>query len=118
MKYRHNMTDSPACKTCGYIETSKHKLTGCDAKETWEGTKRLLMETWSDVNISECHHILIEFDPRTEEQLFEKIWIAAGFIHYQLTARERHMEHFIKVLKNEYKVLLEKDVKIKIMENI
>ena len=76
------------------------------------------METGSDVNISECQHILIEFDPRTEEQLFEKIWIAAGFIHYQLTARERNMEHFIKVLKNENLVLLEKYVKIKIMETI
>ncbi|KAJ4433686.1 hypothetical protein ANN_15997 [Periplaneta americana] len=39
-KHRHHLTDSPACKICGFIDTLKHRITNCGtAKTTWNGAK-------------------------------------------------------------------------------
>ncbi|KAJ4435278.1 hypothetical protein ANN_23856 [Periplaneta americana] len=40
-KHRHHLTDSPACKICGFIDTLKHRITNCGtAKTTWNGAKK------------------------------------------------------------------------------
>ncbi|KAJ4442365.1 hypothetical protein ANN_03951 [Periplaneta americana] len=101
-KHRHHLTDSPACKTCGYLETLKHRITNCGtAKTTWDGAKHLLQQIWPTSQLNDKHQTLLLVDRPTENAVFIKVWLAAGFLHYQLTASVHTMEEFLKMLATE-----------------
>ncbi|KAJ4430661.1 hypothetical protein ANN_19251 [Periplaneta americana] len=47
------------------------------------------------------HFTLLLVDPPNENAVFVKVWLAAGFLHYQLTASVHTMEEFLKMLATE-----------------
>ncbi|KAJ4440714.1 hypothetical protein ANN_08862 [Periplaneta americana] len=103
-KHRHHLTDSPACKICGFIDTLKHRITNCGtAKTTWNGAKNLLQQIWPTSKLNDQHQTLLLMDPPTENAVFVKAWLAAGFLHYQLTASSHTMEELVKILTTERK---------------
>ncbi|KAJ4438158.1 hypothetical protein ANN_14097 [Periplaneta americana] len=103
-KHRHHLTDSPACKTCGFIDTLKHRITNCGiAKTTWKGAKNLLQQIWPTSKQNDRHQTLLLMDPPTDNAVFVKAWLAAGFLHYQLSASSHTMEEFVKILTTERK---------------
>ncbi|KAJ4430228.1 hypothetical protein ANN_22440 [Periplaneta americana] len=101
-KHQHHLTDSSACKTCGYLDTLKHRITNCGtAKTTWDGAKHLLQQIWPTSQLNDKHQTLLLVDPPSENAVFVKVWLAAGFLHYQLTASVHTMEELLKMFATE-----------------
>ncbi|KAJ4444821.1 hypothetical protein ANN_06618 [Periplaneta americana] len=101
-RHRHNLTDSPACKKCGWLDTLKHRVTNCGAAKTiWEAAKVLLVKIWPDSQIHDCFQTLLVLDPPTKHNKFVTVWLASGFLHYQLTKPLHKIEEFLHMLKEE-----------------
>ncbi|KAJ4430266.1 hypothetical protein ANN_22478 [Periplaneta americana] len=67
-RHRHNLTDSPACKKCGWLDTLKHRVTNCGAAKTiWEGAKALLVKVWPDSQLHDWFQTLLVLDPPTKQ---------------------------------------------------
>ena len=102
-KYRHHMSESPACKHCGNVDTLKHRITNCGtAKIIWEKAKNLLSQQWPDSSINEWYQTLLTLDPPTTNNRFVKVWLASGFLHYQLTANCHKVTEFLQMLNDAY----------------
>ncbi|KAJ4437581.1 hypothetical protein ANN_17726 [Periplaneta americana] len=111
-RHRHNLTDSPACKKCGWLDTLKHRVTNCGAAKTiWEGAKALLVKVWPDSQLHDWFQTLLVLDPPTKQNKFVTVWLASGFLHYQLTKSLHKMEEFLHMLKEEAAKLEMKDDK-------
>ncbi|KAJ4433352.1 hypothetical protein ANN_15611 [Periplaneta americana] len=111
-RHRHNLTDSPACKKCGWLDTLKHRVTNCGAaKAIWEGAKALLVKVWPDSQLHDWFQTLLVLDSPTKQNKFVTVWLASGFLHYQLTKSLHKMEEFLHMLKEEAAKLEMKDDK-------
>ncbi|KAJ4451775.1 hypothetical protein ANN_03247, partial [Periplaneta americana] len=101
-KYRHNITASPACKKCGYLDTQKHRVTNCGpAKLVWEEAKRRLYSIGDIQSVNGTNQVLLCIDPPTESNVFVHMWLAVSLLHYQLTTELPTVNDYIGMLKTE-----------------
>ncbi|KAJ4440325.1 hypothetical protein ANN_08464 [Periplaneta americana] len=103
-----------AClQKCGWTDTLKHRVTNCGAAKTiWEAAKALLVKIWPDSQLHDWFQTLLVLDPPTKQNKFVTVWLASGFLHYQLTKPLHKIEEFLHMLKEEAARLETKDGKL------